>query len=337
MIFLGKNVRPFGEPFIVAEISGNHCGDLSIACNLIVAAKEAGADAVKFQCYEADDLTVKNGYVIGGGTPWEGQTLHGLYEQACTPLNWMRPLFDEARRNNIPAFSSVYSSRGLRVLEEVGCPAYKIASYENNDLELIQQVVNTGKPIVISMGMISEDEENRLMGIVDKEKTILLHCISKYPVELDELGFQTMVDMAHYHRGIPIGFSCHTDNPLAMAAAVTLGAAMVEIHLTLYMLNAPDYEFSYLPDQLEQAINWTRAIARSRSYHQHTLEKPAREFRRSLFLVKDIEKGEIFTHDHVKSFRPAQGCSPHLLPNIIGRKANQTLKAYTPMQMEYVE
>lgn len=338
MIFLGRNVRSFGEPFIVAEISGNHGGDLSTACNLIVAAKQAGADAVKFQCYEAEDLTIKNGYTIGNGTPWEGQTLYELYNQACTPLNWMRPLFEQAKYNEIAAFSSVYSRRGLDILEKVGCPAYKIASYENNDLKFIREVISTGKPVVISMGMISADEEDRLFDIIDRDNTILLHCISKYPMELSEMGLLAMEDMIKFHKHeMPIGFSCHSDNPMAMAAAIACGAAMIEVHLTFDDPTTPDYEFSYVPEMLRQAVGWSKELAKGRGYHSPTIETPARAFKRSLHLVKNIDEGEIFTEDHVKAFRPNTGCSPHLLPNIIGRKAKLSLKAYTPMNMEYVE
>lgn len=338
MIFLGKHVHPGCDPFVVAEISGNHGGSFAVACELIAAARDAGADAVKFQCYEPDDLTINNGYVIGGGTPWEGQTLYELYKEACTPLDWMQPLFEQAKHEGIAAFSSVYSERGLELLEKLGCPAYKIASYENNDPLFVKKVVNTGKPVVISTGMMGEDQETRLMAVVDYDKTILLHCISKYPVELNELGLQAMLDLMNtYEPTIPVGFSCHTDNPLAMAAAVTLGACMVEVHLTLDNPESPDYEFSFVPEHLAKSIAWCKQLHQGTKYLPHTAEKAAKEFRRSLHIVKDIFKDEVFTEQHIKSCRPATGCSPHLLPNIIGRKAKQTLRAYTPMDMEYVE
>lgn len=335
MIFLGKEVHNYGEPFFVAEISGNHGGSISNAFELMDAAKYTGANAVKIQCYDEDDLTIKNGYVIGGGTPWEGQTLHELYIQAKTPKDWMQPLFNRAREIGIPIFSSVYSRAGLEILERVGCPAYKIASYEANDPYFVASVAAKGKPLVISTGMLSEEELNRTVDAAGDDY-ILLHCVSKYPTELNELGLKTMQTMAYDFD--PVGFSCHSDNPSAIIAAVACGAAMIEVHLALDNgQDQPDLEFSMYPDELKWSIDNARQAQRAIKFKTDAIEYPAREFRRSLHIVKDIFKGEEFTEDHIKSFRPSTGCSPHLLPNILGRKASQTLRAYTPMQMEYVE
>lgn len=337
MIFLGKEVHNYGEPFFVAEISGNHGGSISNAFQLMEAAQYAGADAVKIQCYDEDDLTIKNGYVIGGGTPWKGQTLHDLYTQAKTPKDWMQPLFNRANELGIPIFSSVYSDAGLEILERVGCPAYKIASYEANDPFFIGRVNKTGKPLVISTGMLSEEELERAWTATGPlESAILLHCVSKYPTELHELGLKTMQQLAYDFD--PVGFSCHSDNPASIIAGVACGAAMIEVHLALDAdCPQPDFEFSFLPDALKWSINNARQVQRAIKFKTDAVEYSAREFRRSLYIVKDIFKDEIFTEEHIRSCRPSEGCSPHLWPNIIGRKATQTLRAYTPMQMEYVE
>lgn len=337
MIFLGKKVVNYSEPFIVAEISGNHCGHLHKALELIKAAKFAGADAVKIQCYDADDLTIPNGYVIGEGTPWENETLYELYQKAGTPKDWIGPLFKCAEKVGIPIFSSVYSKSGLETLERVNCQAYKIASYEANDTEFIREVVKTGKPVVVSVGTLSEEEIQRLYNILPRDSSILLHCVSKYPIGLDELYLDSMNELIIDGR-YNIGFSCHSDNPIALSLASCYGAALIEVHLALDEEdNPPDYEFSFLPDGLKWAIEQSKLACEADTYKPPEAEQSAHKLRRSLYVVQDVEEGEPFTKENVKSFRPNKGCSPHLLPNIIGRKSNCHIAKYTPMKMEYVE
>lgn len=342
MIFLGKEVRNFGEPFIVAEISANHGGDINRAFSLIEAAKIAGADAVKVQCYEAIDLTLPNGYVIGGGTPWKDQTLYELYTQAQTPLSWMAPIFSHAKMIQIPCFSSVYSERGLAVLKSVDCPAYKIASYEANDTYFIKKVADTGRPVVISVGTLGDDEIHRIASLLEenqRDNLILLHCVSSYPCALEELGLrdlQTLQEDYNY----PVGFSCHSDDPGAVLLACGLGAAVVEVHLALedeQSTKSPDWSFSFTPEMLRHTAYRAKLVKKAIGFKNPIIETPAREFKRSLYVVENMEKGDVFTNENVKSYRPYQGCSPHLLPNIIGRKANRSIPANTPLQMEFVE
>ncbi len=337
MIFLGKEVHSFGEPFIVAEISGNHYGKFNTAIELIDAAKWANADAVKIQCYDADDLTLNNGYVIVNGTPWEGKTLYELYQEAHTPKDWIEPLFEHAKKIGIPIFISVYSEKGLELLEKLGCLAYKIASYEANDPYFISRVASKGRPIVLSTGMLGDDELNRAINHCPDDQTILLHCVSKYPVEIDQLGLSNMNSLRGYNGNYPVGFSCHSDNPAAIMAAVANGAAMVEVHLVLEGDSiAPDYEFSMLPNELKWSIDAAKKIYKSNRFKDDSIEYPAREFRRSIHLVADIAEGETITKEHLRCCRPSTGCAPHLFPNIIGRKVNRDLKAMMPMQMEYL-
>lgn len=342
MIFLGKEVRNYGEPFIVAELSCNHLGDFNRALHLIEAAKWSGVDAVKIQCYEPCDLTINNGYTIEGGTPWEGETLYELYEKAGTPLAWIEALFKHAEDCQIPIFSSVYSNKGLALLQNLKSQAYKIASYEANDIMLIKRVLGAGKPVVISTGTLGDDEFKRLLNSLtpeEKDRVILLHCVSKYPTDLNELGLSTLVTMQET-TGLTIGFSCHSDDPGAVLLSCAYGAAMVEVHLTLddeESTKSPDWEFSYTPEMLLHTVQRSKLIRKAIGYKDPIIEDPARKFKRSLFVIKDIKAGEIFTQDNVGSFRPNLGCSPHLLPNILGRRANRNLAINTPMEMEYVE
>lgn len=346
MIFLGKEVHNYGEPFIVAELSCNHMGNINRAFQLIEAAKWAGADAVKIQCYDAEDLTLNNGYVIGGGTPWSGQSLYELYQQATTPLDWMNPLFACAKHCGIPMFSSVYSEKGLALLEELDCPAYKIASYEANDIGFMTKVAETNKPMVISVGTLSDDEINRILRIrspkiqTPEDSTfILLHCISQYPCELKEIGLQTLKQLQDAVV-VPVGFSCHCDNPNAVVLAAGFGAAMIELHLALgdeEAAESPDWAFSFTPNMLKYTIEQAKDVRQAIGHKNHVIETPARAFKRSLYVVQDIKVGELFTEENVKSFRPNLGCAPYLLPNIVGRKAKRDIPANTPMEMEYVE
>lgn len=340
MILLGKQLGYFKDPYIVAEISGNHGGDINRAIKLIDAAKEAGADAVKIQCYTPDSLTLNNGYVIGGGTPWKDETLYELYQKAHTPIQMVESLFAYARSIRMPIFSSVYDEKGIEILERNGCMAYKIASYEANDPAFIEKVCAIGKPVIISTGTLNEAETQRMLIAATKawkeDRLAILHCVSAYPTEIEDLNLQTMQEMMREF-SFPVGFSCHSDEPMAMAIASALGATIIEVHLALDTKEyQADYEFSMLPDQLGYAIEMAKA-ARKSTWIRPGVEDAAKEFKRSLFVVKDIYAGETFTAEHIKSFRPNLGCEPHLLPNIIGRKAVRTIRANEPMKMEYVE
>lgn len=347
MIFLGKEIRNYGEPFIVAEISGNHNGRFNRAIQLLGIAKDVGADAVKLQCFTPDDLTLDNGYVIGGGTPWSDQSLYELYSKCYTPLDWIEPLFEHGKLIGIPVFSSVYNERGLKFLENLNCPAYKIASYEANDLNLIEKVAGTSKPFVVSLGTIGQEELNRILVTISGEQTdnlVLLHCVAKYPLEFDELGLQDMTNLQNIltnsNYSVPVGFSCHCNDPAAVILAAGLGAAMIEVHLTVGDEEdgeTEDFEFSFTPEHLRYAIDRAKKSKQSVSVKNHTLETAAREFKRSLFVVKDINKGEVFTREHIAALRPNIGEPPYFLHQILGKKAAKNVTKGSPMRMEYVE
>lgn len=339
MIFLGSQIKNFGFPYVVAEISGNHSGKLDRAYELINQAKIAGADAVKIQAYDADSLTLPTDFKINGESLWNGQNLYELYMRAATPFDWVSKLFEYARSIQIPIFSSVYDMRGLQVLSQAGCRAFKIASFEAIDTNFIQKVVATGKPVIMSTGTLNDIELDRSIKYLDPENSIVLHCVSKYPCELTDISLGEMVDLQKM-LDQPVGFSCHTDDPQAVLLAQIMGAAMIELHLTLddeeAASTAEDYQFSFTPESLKYTVTKMREAVQATAFKLNQ-DAESRKLRRSLYVIKDIRAGETFTEQNIGSYRPNLGCDPHLLPNIIGRKANQNLARFTPMKMEYIK
>lgn len=338
MIFLGTEVRNYRSPYIVAEISGSHGGKIDRAYKLIEEAKDAGANAVKVQCYNADSLTLPFEFEIKGDNPWKGRNLYELYMEACTPHDWMPGLFNYAKQIGIPIFSSVYDMRGLEELTKIGCRAFKIASYEANDPDFIGKVVATGKPVVLSVGTLNTIETERAINILKPDNSIVLHCVSKYPCYTNELALAEMIDLQSLCDQ-PVGFSCHSDNPVDVTIAATKGAAMIELHLALddeEGRKASDYEFSFTPETLEYTIKIVSDSIKAMGPKEDQ-EESSKKLRRSLYVIKDITVGDIFTRQNIGSYRPYLGCDPYLLPNILGRKANRNIKKHTPMKMEYIK
>lgn len=338
MIFLGSEIRNFGSPYIVAEISGNHGGNIDRAYRLIEEAKKAGANAVKIQCYNADALTLPIDFEIKGENPWKGKNLYELYMWSCTPYDWIPNLFAYAEQVKIPIFSSVYDLYGLEILTKVNCRAFKIASYEANDTDFIEKVVATGKPVVLSTGTLNEIEIERAAGILKLENSVILHCVSKYPCETYELALREMINLQNNYDQ-PIGFSCHSDDPMSVVLAAVQGAAMIELHFTLddeEGQKASDYEFSFTPEGLKYTIGRVNDSRQAMMLKQNQ-DSGGKAFKRSLYVTKDIMAGETFTRMNIGSYRPYLGCDPYLLPNILGRKSNQNIKKYTPMKMEYIK
>lgn len=339
MIFLGSEVKNnTAVPYLVAEISGNHGGKLDTALRLVEEAKRSGANAVKVQCYDADALTLPTQFEIQGTSLWKGKNLYELYMQAATPYDWMGPLFEHANKVGIPIYSSVYDERGIQELTRVGCRAFKIASYEANDIPFIEKVKATGKPLVVSTGTLNNIEIERLVAAVDENNTILLHCVSNYPCDVPMLGLKSMRNlMSDYF--CPVGLSCHTDDPLAPILAAQQGAAMIELHFTLEEDEAGfrslDYEFSLTPNQMTYTVGRLKEVAQS-NMESWPSEEEGTKYKRSLYVIRDIRRGEVFSKANVGSFRPNLGCDPALLPQILGKKANQSLTRNTPMKMEYV-
>lgn len=338
MMFLGKEVKNHSfNPYIVAEISGNHGGKIERAFQLIEAAKSAGADAVKIQCYDADALTLPIKYDIMSDSIWKGENIYELYMKGSTPYEWLGPLFDFAKNIEFTIFSSVYDDRGIEALEKVGCRAYKIASYEANDVEFIRKVVSLEKPVVLSTGSLNTEETLRAIDALSPTNSIVLHCVSNYPTKLEGLGLDTMRGLM-YICNQPVGISYHSDEDLGALLAIQAGAAMIETHLTLYDEEAErealDWTFSFTPQQLNQLIEKLKIVRKANT--PKSANEEGIRYKRSLFATRFIRKGETFTQNNVGSYRPNLGCAPYLLSDIIGKKASQDIHQYAPMKMEYV-
>lgn len=345
LIIDGRCVGPGERPFIVAELSANHRGSLDEALSLIDLAAETGADAVKIQTYTADTITIDHdgpGFAIHEG-PWAGRTLHNLYAEAYTPWEWHKALFDRARQRGMTAFSSPFDSTAVSLLEGLGVPAYKIASFEVVDLPLIRLVAGTGKPLVISTGLADAGEiaeAVRAARAAGAKQIALLHCVSGYPSEPSEANLRTMLDLAASF-DVVVGLSDHSLGHAVATAAVSLGAALVEKHLTRRRADSgPDSGFSMEPPEFKVMVDVCRtasdALGRV-SYELAPSERRNFAFRRSLYAVSDIAKGEAFTPANVRSIRPGYGLPPKTIDRVIGRRAQTAIKRGTPLDWSLIE
>ena len=331
------------SPYIIAEMSGNHNGDIKRAIELIKAAKEAGADAVKLQTYTADTITINHDseeFMIRGGL-WDGAKLYDLYEKAHTPWEWHRALFDEAKKLGITIFSSPFDHTAVDFLESLDTPAYKIASFELIDLPLIRKVAATGKPMIMSTGNanLAEIEEAvaaaKGAGALD---IILLHCTSGYPTPPSQANISTMAVMQDAF-GVEVGLSDHTMDIGVSVAAVSLGACVIEKHFTLARADGgPDSAFSLEKDELKSLVvncNMAfEAIGRP-NFTSTEAELKTKCHRRSLYVVKDINEGEVFKEEHIRSIRPGNGIAPKFIDNVIGKKATCDIKFGTPLNFNH--
>ncbi|WP_372384759.1 pseudaminic acid synthase [Vibrio sp. BS-M-Sm-2] len=336
---IGKGHRPY----IIAEMSGNHNGDITRAIELIKAAKEAGADAVKLQTYTADTITINHDseeFMIRGGL-WDGSKLYDLYEQAHTPWDWHKTLFDEAEKLGITIFSSPFDHTAVDFLESLNAPAYKIASFELIDLPLIRKVAATGKPMIMSTGNanLAEIEEAvaaaKAAGATD---IVLLHCTSGYPTPASQANISTMAVMLDAF-GVEVGLSDHTMDIGVSVAAVALGACVIEKHFTLARADGgPDSAFSLEKEELKSLVtNCTMAFESigAPNFVSTEAELQTKCHRRSLYVVKDIKQGEVFTEEHVRSIRPGNGILPKYLDDVIGSKATCDIKFGTPLDFKH--
>jgi len=341
----GRPIGPAHPPYIVAELSGNHNGDLDRALALVEMAAKAGADAVKLQTYTADTITIDHDspeFRISEGL-WDGRSLHELYDEAHTPWAWHQALFDKARDVGITMFSAPFDGTAVDFLETLKVPAYKIASFEAVDLPLIARVAATGKPMIISTGMANRDEIGeavstaRNAGCVD---IVLLHCVSGYPAPPGDSNLRTIADIAERF-GAVVGLSDHTLGTAVSVAAVSLGATLIEKHVTLSRDDGgPDSSFSLEPDELALLVSSCRdaweALGKI-DYERKESEAGNAIFRRSLYVVEDIAAGEIFTDVHVRSIRPGFGLAPKHLPEVLGRRAKTAVSRGTAVSWDLVE
>ncbi|HUP23748.1 MAG TPA: pseudaminic acid synthase [Thermoanaerobaculia bacterium] len=345
-IQIGEALVGAGRPvFVVAEVSANHRQDFRTACAIVEAAKESGADAIKLQTYTPETLTIncdRDCFRIGEGTIWEGRTLYDLYAEAYTPWEWQPRLKALANELGLILFSTPFDSSAVEFLETLDVPAYKIASFELVDLPLIRTAAATGKPIILSTGMATLEEIDEAVRTVLEEgndSLALLKCTSAYPALAEEMN---LAGIAHLREtfGAPVGLSDHTLGTTVPIAAVALGAAIVEKHLTLSRDDGgPDAAFSLEPKEFREMVEAVRTVEAaigSPSYEVGAQEQASNGFRRSLFVVKDIEAGEEFTNQNIRSIRPADGLPPKHLPDVLGREAVRRLERGTPLRWEDV-
>ncbi len=332
-------------PFVVAEISGNHAGDIGRAFDLIDAAAAAGADAVKFQTYEADTLTINSkepAFTVQ--TPlWRDQTLYDLYIKAQTPFVWHERLFQRAADAGILAFSAPFDPTAVDLLQSLDCPLYKIASCELVDLPLIMRVAATGKPMIMSTGMATFDEiDEALMAArsAGARDIALLHCVSGYPSSAADANLATLAELKHRF-GTLVGLSDHSPGTTTAVAAVALGACIVEKHLCLERGDGSvDSDFSLEPDEFARLVGDCRnahAALGTVANGPVAAEADSLRFRRSLFVVADIAPGDRITERNVRSIRPAGGLHTRYYADILGRTAVQTVKAGTPFAWDMIE
>ena len=341
-----KEIGDENPTFIIAELSANHMNDFNIAAETIKSMAEAGADAVKFQTFTPDTITIDcdNEYFqIKQGTVWDGQVLHELYEDAYMPWEWQPKLKKIAEDLGLIAFSSPFDKTSVDFLEDMDVPIYKIASFEITDIPLIEYVASKGKPIIISTGIASfKDIELAVQTCLDagNNQVALLKCTSSYPAPLDEINLNTITDMIEKFDCI-IGLSDHTLGGEVSTAAVALGANIIEKHFILDRdMGGPDSEFSMEPHEFKQMVDSIRNVEKALGKVNYDLSdkmKANREFSRSLFVVEDIEKGNIITKDNVRSIRPGFGLHPKYLNEILGKKVNQNLNKGTPFDLSFIE
>lgn len=338
-------IGPGRPTFIIAEMSGNHGHNLERAVKIIQAAKEAGAHAVKVQTYTPATITFPSSeepFRVTGGTLWDGRTLHELYAEAYTPWEWFPTLKEAADDAGILLFSTPFDSSAVEFLESMDVPAYKIASAELVDIPLLRKVAQTGKPLIISTGMatLAEiDEAVRTVREAGADSFALLRTNSAYPAPPEEMDLRTIPHLAETF-GVPVGLSDHTLELAIPVAAVALGTAIIEKHLTLSRdLGGPDSAFSLEPHEFKAMVQAVRTAEKALGgirYGPSLHERAGLPFRRSLFVVQEVRAGEPFTHANIRSIRPAHGLHPRYLDTVIGRKATQDLAAGTPLRWEHI-
>ncbi len=321
-----------GGTFIIAELSANHNGSLQTALDTITAAKEVGADAVKLQTYTADTLTLncdRDDFVIKGGTLWDNRTMYSLYQEAYTPWEWHGQLFAHARGLGLDIFSTPFDRSAVDFLEQFDPTAYKIASFEITDYDLIRYIAEKGRPVIISTGIAELQEIEDAVSICREEgnsNIILLQCTSAYPAPLEDANLLTIPDMERRF-GVFAGFSDHTTGITAPVAAVALGAKVIEKHFILdRSIGGPDSGFSLNRQEFKemvQAVRDTEKMLGRPDYSLTEKKKKSRQFSRSLYAAKDIKKGETFTEENIRSVRPGYGMHPRHLKDILGRKAER--------------
>ena len=347
MIKIGnKFIGNTAPVFIVAEMSANHMRDLSVVLRLIKEAAKAGADAFKIQTLTPDTMTIDcdNEYFqISNGTPWDGKSLIELYQETPLPYEWHGPIFDACRAEGLICFSTPYDVSAANFLKQFEPELYKISSFEIFDTPLIQHIAGFGKPMVISTGIAEMDDiENALAAChsVGNRDVIFLKCTSAYPAPLHEINLRTMKDMAERF-DVLVGVSDHTLEPETSLASIALGGCFIEKHFTLdRKLGGPDASFSIEPPEFASLVRMVRNTEKILGQVEYRITEQARKnriFSRSLFVVKDIKKGELITAENVRSIRPGYGLKPSAISKILGKNVNKNVVRGTPVSWDFID
>jgi len=333
-------------PFIVAELSGNHQQDFSLAEKMIEAAAQAGAHAIKLQTYTAETMTLNlqnHDFVINEeNSLWKGESLFSLYEKAYTPWEWHKPLFDKAKSLGLCAFSSPFDISAVDFLETLDVPCYKISSFENNDIPLIKKVAETGKPVIVSTGMASQDEIVELVKTIHNtgnKQVILLKCTSNYPANASDSNLVTINHMRDRFDCL-VGLSDHSEGISISLAGVALGACLVEKHFVLdRQAGGVDAAFSLQPDELTDLVIESKKIHNAIGMVQYggsENEQQSKKYRRSIYCYKEIQKDESFSEDNIRVIRPGYGLTPKYFEQILGKTASQKIPMGTALNWDMI-
>lgn len=341
----GRRIGPDHPPYVICELSGNHNGELARALKMMEAAKATGADAVKLQTYTADTITLDHDgdqFRIKGGL-WDGKRLYDLYQEASTPWDWHAALFAKGRELGITVFSSPFDKTAVDLLEGLGAPAYKVASFEVVDLPLVEYIASKRKPMIISTGLANLGEIQDVINTARKggaDGLVVLHCISAYPAPMEDANLRTIPNLAETF-GVISGLSDHTMGTAASVTAVALGGSVIEKHFTLARADGgPDSAFSLEPAEFTRLVEdcksaWA-ALGRIR-YDLKGSEAGNIVYRRSLYVTADVRAGETLTEANVRSIRPGYGLAPKHLPEVLGRHAARDLARGEPFAWSMVE
>jgi pseudaminic acid synthase len=346
MLKIGNHQIGPGRPvFVVAEISGNHNRNIKRAKAIIDAAAKSGADAVKLQTYTPDTITIDSNrpdFVVRTGRDWKGKTLYQLYGEAYTPWEWHAELFDYAKNRGLVCFSTPFDRTSVDFLEKLRQPVYKIASFEIIDIPLLEAVGATKKPVIMSRGMATLEDMTLAIRTLKKfgcPEIILLQCVSAYPAKPEHFNLATIPDMRRRFKTL-VGLSDHTLTHEVSVAAVALGASVIEKHVTLRRSDGgPDASFSLEPHELSELVRSVRAAQVAIGaplYGANPGEKDNLVFRKSLFVVKDLKKGERFSADNVRSIRPGNGMHPKFFRQVLGKRAKKDISKATPLSWSLI-
>ncbi|WP_424244270.1 N-acetylneuraminate synthase [Elusimicrobium posterum] len=340
--------KNLNKPFIIAEMSGNHNNSLERALEIVEAAAKTGVDALKIQTYTADTLTIDSDreefLIKDSKSLWKGESLYSLYKKASTPWEWHKPIYDKCKELGLICFSTPFDFTAVDFLEELGNPIYKIASFENADIPLIKRVAQTKKPVIMSTGMATLEELEESVKTLEQNgcpQIVILKCTSTYPATPENTNLLTITDMQKRFPNCVIGLSDHTLGTAVAVASVALGAKVIEKHFTLSRAQGGvDSAFSMEPAEMKALVNDSadalKALGKV-SYEVTEAEKPSLKFRRSLFVVKDIKKGEALSAENIRSIRPAYGLAPKHYEAVLGKKAKTDLEKGTPLSFDLIE